>query len=546
MATQTGQLTLNEISIIEVDSDPSLSGGLAGAIGSIALLDDKTDGKMWIKSGSGATAWSVIPRYANGIAFTQGSVPFVDANGFFTQNNANFFWDNTNTRLAIPRLLISAGQTSYASASGEESRAQLHGTDTTGSQFSIMRYSADNLPPNLRFTKSRNASLGAHTAVAVNDIMGTVSFRGSDGSLFGLGATISGYVDATVAANSVPSRIQFSTTTLAGTTVQERMRIDSSGCVVIGGATAQDITGIGAFPLFQILGLGGVQMVQIQYSNDTIAPVFNSIKSRGVTIGTQGLLAADDELGRFQFRGSDGVNFQAGASIRALVDGTPAAGSMPGRLIFMTTPTGSTTPVERARIDAAGEFRAVNNIRIGASITDTVGNIRYTGTDFEGYTAGVWYSLTNGLRRKYTYATTGTQTTTSNVYAAVTELTTVSLPVGKYTFRVTGLFQSTAAGTGFGVRLGQGTATLGTIGANWFIAQAADGTAKFFGYDQTLVTDNVTSASVQTANTNAVFTGQGAFTVTSAGTVTVQIRSETNGTGVSIRAGSMLTIEGVL
>jgi hypothetical protein len=36
-----------------------------------------------------------------GTTFTQGSVVFAGASGIYTQNNANFFWDNTNSRLGI-------------------------------------------------------------------------------------------------------------------------------------------------------------------------------------------------------------------------------------------------------------------------------------------------------------------------------------------------------------------------------------------------------------------------------------------------------------
>src|SRR5687768_13682802 len=33
--------------------------------------------------------------------FTQGSIVFAGASGVYTQNNGNFFWDNTNARLGI-------------------------------------------------------------------------------------------------------------------------------------------------------------------------------------------------------------------------------------------------------------------------------------------------------------------------------------------------------------------------------------------------------------------------------------------------------------
>ena len=49
------------------------------------------------------------------------------------------------------------------------------------------------------------------------------------------------------------------------------------------------------------------------------------------------------------------------ASIRAIIDGTPGVGDMPGRLSFWTTPDGSATPLERLRIDNAG------NVGIGTT-----------------------------------------------------------------------------------------------------------------------------------------------------------------------------------
>jgi hypothetical protein len=133
------------------------------------------------------------------------------------------------------------------------------------------------------------------------------------------------------------------------------LRVDPAGIVIVGNNPKVDISGAGAYPAFQIIGITAVQMAGIQYSNDTIAPVFNLLKSRGA-LNAQGILSAADELGRIQFRGSDGVNFQAGASISALVDATPAAGSMPGRLVFFTTPTSTVTPVERMRFTSAGQM----------------------------------------------------------------------------------------------------------------------------------------------------------------------------------------------
>lgn len=73
------------------------------------------------------------------------------------------------------------------------------------------------------------------------------------------------------------------------------------------------------------------------------------------------VLANSDYLGSIIFRGSDGTSFQDSAMISSEVDGTPGANDMPGRLTFWTSPDGSTTVTERARITSGGYFKASDN-----------------------------------------------------------------------------------------------------------------------------------------------------------------------------------------
>jgi len=83
----------------------------------------------------------------------------------------------------------------------------------------------------------------------------------------------------------------------------------------------------------------------------------NLLLQRGVT----GTPVTDTEaVGQISFNGFDGTNYFNAALIRGVVDGTPGTGSMPGRLSFQTTPTGSTTPVERLRLDPAGQILAAS------------------------------------------------------------------------------------------------------------------------------------------------------------------------------------------
>lgn len=53
-------ITLGDIRLHHVDADPSGGGGLAADIGSTAYFDDGGAGKMFLKTGSGDTAWTEI------------------------------------------------------------------------------------------------------------------------------------------------------------------------------------------------------------------------------------------------------------------------------------------------------------------------------------------------------------------------------------------------------------------------------------------------------------------------------------------------------
>jgi len=137
------------------------------------------------------------------------------------------------------------------------------------------------------------------------------------------------------------------------------------------------------------------------------------------------------------------------------------------------------------------------------------------------------------------------QTRTANTYIDVTELISDVLPVGTYAFECFALCQSTATNTGIGLRVGAVSAVLGTTFGKWQISQAVDGTAKNFIYDQLTATTNVSSASAAAINTNFIVTGSGIVTVTTSGTVAVQIRSETT-TAVSIRIGSVFNLRKIV
>ena len=83
------------------------------------------------------------------------------------------------------------------------------------------------------FLKSRSATTGTHTILQSGDEIGSSYFGGSDGTNFKPAASIAAFVDGTPGTNDMPGRLVFSTTADGASSPTERMRIDSSGNVLV-------------------------------------------------------------------------------------------------------------------------------------------------------------------------------------------------------------------------------------------------------------------------------------------------------------------------
>jgi hypothetical protein len=141
---------------------------------------------------------------------------------------------------------------------------------------------------------------------------------------------------------------------LFGTNNAERLRIDSSGRLLVGTSTGRRVGVVTAG--FEVIGdVDKASISSSVYSNDTAGPYLSLGKSRGVSDGSYTIVALNDQLGHITFAGADGSNLNSiGASITANVDGTPGAADMPGRLVFSTTADGAASPTERMRIQQNG------------------------------------------------------------------------------------------------------------------------------------------------------------------------------------------------
>lgn len=62
-----GKITVNNISIVEVNSDPTISIDENLPIGSIVLWNNSGTGKMFVKSSSGSTSYGELPVGGSGV-----------------------------------------------------------------------------------------------------------------------------------------------------------------------------------------------------------------------------------------------------------------------------------------------------------------------------------------------------------------------------------------------------------------------------------------------------------------------------------------------
>jgi hypothetical protein len=136
-----------------------------------------------------------------------------------------------------------------------------------------------------------------------------------------------------------------------------RLFVDSNGRVLAGTPTARifDSATATATPSFQVETTGADAGVGVtRNSANSSGPTIFLGKSRSAALNGVNAVIADDIVGTLAFEGTDGTGLIESALIRAQIDGTPGTNVMPGRLVFSTTSSTGSTPIERMRIGAAG------------------------------------------------------------------------------------------------------------------------------------------------------------------------------------------------
>ena len=178
-------------------------------------IDDNQIGIDQLNVSDGSSGQALTTNGSGALSFAT-----VGVSGISSSADATAITIDSSERIGIPAI----GQVNvlgtiipYVSVNGQNAD-QAH--------INIHRHRAAALGGYLSFSKSRSATKD-FTIVQDDDPFGTIDFQGADGNQFQQGAQITAEVDGNPAANTMPGRLVFKTTTTAGPV--ERTRINSGG-----------------------------------------------------------------------------------------------------------------------------------------------------------------------------------------------------------------------------------------------------------------------------------------------------------------------------
>ena len=186
---------------------------------------------------------------------------------------------------------ILQGTTAYksnlnSSADTSGQLAQFIGkTDDVNHCLGVFAYSGTSNPTvrgaKIQLNRARSTDGTTNTALADNDLIGTIEWKGNDGTNFTQASKIECFVDdSSVGADDMGGTLVFSTTSEGAHTSSERARIDSSGNTNFGAVKAV------AFPS----GTG----IQVYHSANPRIKLTNDTTGNAGTDGTQLYLSSSD------------------------------------------------------------------------------------------------------------------------------------------------------------------------------------------------------------------------------------------------------------
>jgi hypothetical protein len=350
-------------------------------------------------------------------ALTQGSVVFAGAAGVFSQDNANFFWDNANTRLGIgtatPTYKIEARTdavsgfnwiSSFNNTATGSFGAGFLARSSVGSAYLYMRGDglayvenstnnalgfATNATEKMRITAAGDVGIGTVSPSAKLEVSTTLdevvrlTSTGSPFASWYAGATRRGYIQAQAGSFAIASDTAIPL--ILSTNATERMRITSGGDVGIGTITPSSRLHVSGN--FVRIDQAGSNAAYLGNAAELVtgAPAGASLRFDGTALR---IAASSTEIAQFTSGGNFGIgtaspgapfdvvtnSSAAGVSVRGRSsdnisdlslksnDAGTTYGQIQGRSTDLRIQANSTIPVtfytnatEKMRIDSAGQ-----------------------------------------------------------------------------------------------------------------------------------------------------------------------------------------------
>lgn len=564
-----GSITVNEIEIVEVDASP-ITSGVDANDGSFAIL---TDGSaMFLKTAGGPTAWQAINKAFVGLGNADNTSdvnkPVSTAQQTALNLKANLAGGNAltgNQSVTSGFLGIGKIPSQALDIEGSNVTVAVRATSPSGVGFIDLKNDAGQYLNVGTYGTTASSTLFDNTSSAKTFMFGSagpmvIGNFSSQPLIFGTAALGRLKIEATGEINTINNDIinaltglVTSNTVIAATDSvrtaigksQGQINVKANSTITISAGTG--LTGGGDLTANRTISMPAVGIPAI-YGSATQVPVLTTdtqgrvssvtsttitgVPAANITNTPAGNIAATNVQAAIDELDSEKANLVGGNAFtgnQSVTSGSVALGTVTQQASSILTLQSTTQGVLLPRMTTTQRLAIASPV-IGLLVFDTnLGTLcEYSGT--------AW-------KFEYRLITTAIQTSLLATYADITEFTTLPLDVGLYVIELKGIMQSTATGTGVGLRLNQLTSVISTIVLNWEISQAGNGTSKDFGYVQAALAADITSASVLTANSNFPVFGNGVFRVTTTGTVAIQIRSETAATGVSIRPDSTLLIK---
>ena len=205
-----------------------------------------------------------------------------------------------------------SGNMRFYTAGSERMRIDSSGRLLVGGSSAISGSSTND---NLQLINSAGSILSiasSDTTIGNGTRIGEIEFWGQPGSTWGHFASITVKGDASAAANDNPGRIQFSTTADGATTPTERMRIDSSGRLLVGTTSS---------------GIPGGDELTIATSGHTGMTIRAGTSSRSSIYMSDGTGGNSEYRGYIEYdHGSDYMRFGSAAAERVRIDSSGNVG----------------------------------------------------------------------------------------------------------------------------------------------------------------------------------------------------------------------------